>query len=112
MRSRSEGISMGSLIDFGLADQGTDIERLVAGQHHDPHHLLGAHPERDGEGRERVVIRAWRPDAAGVVILVEGQRIEMRRVHPAGLFAGTLEKPDVPEYRLETYYPGEAGEVV
>ena len=38
-----------------------DLERLVAGQHHDPHHLLGPHPERDSEGHDHVVIRGWRP---------------------------------------------------
>ena len=103
---------MSSPGDFGLAADGADVERLVAGQHHDPHHVLGAHPGRDGEGRDRVVIRGWRPDAAGMVILADGQRIEMRRVHPAGLFAGALGGPDIPDYRLETYYPGEAGEVV
>ena len=96
---------MGSPVDFGLVTDGADVERLVAGQHHDPHHLLGPHPERDGEGRDRVVIRGWRPDAAGMVILAGGQRIEMHRVHPAGLFAGVLEGPDVPDYRLETTYP-------
>jgi hypothetical protein len=44
---------MSSPGDFGLAADVTDLMRLVAGQHHDPHHLLGAHPERDGEGRDR-----------------------------------------------------------
>ena len=103
---------MGSPVEFGLMADAADVERLVAGQHHDPHHVLGAHPERDSEGRDRVVIRGWRPDAIGMVIVAGEQRIEMRRVHPAGVFAGTLEGPDIPDYRLETYYPGEAGEVV
>ncbi len=35
-----------------------EVERLVRGEHHEPHRLLGAHTE-DG----RVVIRAFRPDA-------------------------------------------------
>ena len=52
-----------------------------------------------------MVIRGWRPDAAGMVILTGEQRIEMHRVHPAGVFAGVLEGPDVPDYRLETTYP-------
>ena len=103
---------MGSPVEFGLMADAADVERLVAGEHHDPHHVLGAHPERDSEGRDRVVIRGWRPDAIGMVILADEQRIEMRRVHPAGVFAGTLAGPDIPDYRLETYYPGEAGEVV
>jgi len=96
---------MGSLADFGLMAEGADTERLVAGQHHDPHHLLGPHQWRDGEGHDYVVIRGWRPDAAGMVILAGGQRILMHRVHPAGLFAGALEGPeDIGDYRLETTY--------
>jgi hypothetical protein len=71
---------MGSPVDFGLMTAGADTERLVTGRHHDPHDLLGPHPERDGEGRDRVVIRGWRPDAAGMVILAGGQRIVMHRV--------------------------------
>ena len=85
-----------------------DLDRLVAGQHHDPHSVLGAHPVRGPDGRDQVVIRSWRPDAIGMVILTGGQRIEMHRVHPAGVFAGVLDGADIPDYRLETYYPGEA----
>ncbi len=91
---------------------GLDLDRLVAGQHHDPHHVLGAHPVRGPDGRDQVVIRGWRPDAIGMVIVTGGQRIEMHRVHPGGVFAGVLDGPDVPDYRLETYYSGEADEVV
>ena len=96
---------MGSMDDLGVMAEGADVERLVSGQHHDPHDLLGPHPERDSEGHDYVVIRGWRPDAAGMVILAGGQRIRMHRVHPAGLFAGAMAGPDVPDYRLETAYP-------
>src|SRR6266700_2954101 len=96
---------MDSLADLGIVAEGAGVERLVAGQHHDPHHLLGPHPERDSEGHDHVVIRGWRPDATGMVILAGEQRIQMHRVHPAGLFAGALEGPDVPDYRLEMTYP-------
>ena len=96
---------MNSAVHFNLAGDGADLQRLVTGQHHDPHHVLGAHPERDGDGRERVVIRGWRPDATGMVILAGGQRVEMSRVHPAGVFAGVVDGPGVPDYRLETAYP-------
>ena len=34
-----------------------DLERLVAGDHHDPHQILGPHLEKGGDGRVRVVIR-------------------------------------------------------
>jgi len=93
---------MGSPVHFNLVVDNADLERLIAGQHHDPHQLLGAHPQRGGDGRERIVIRGWRPDAIGMVILAGGQRVEMSRVHPAGVFAGVLEGPGIPDYRLET----------
>ena len=94
---------MSSPVDFNLAVDGADLERLVTGQHHDPHHVLGVHPERDGDG---LVIRGWRPDATGMAILAGGQRFEMSRVHPAGVFAGVVDGPGIPDYRLETTYPG------
>ncbi len=96
---------MSSSVDVYSVVDDTDLERLVTGQHHDPHHVLGAHPVRDGEGRDRVVIRGWRPGAVGMVILADGQRVEMSRVHAAGVFAGALEGRVVPDYRLETTYP-------
>jgi 1,4-alpha-glucan branching enzyme len=96
---------MGSPVDSGLMADGADLERLVAGQHHDPHSLLGAHPVRDGDGRDRVMVRGWRPDAIGMVILAGEQRVQMLQIHPAGVFAGVLEGPGTPDYRLETTYP-------
>jgi 1,4-alpha-glucan branching enzyme len=96
---------MDSPAHLGLTADGLDLERLVSGQHHDPHSLLGAHPVRDDDGRDWVVIRGWRPDAIGMVILAGEQRIEMSRVHGAGVFAGVLEGPDLPDYRLEATYP-------
>ena len=40
-----------------------------------------------------------------MVIVAGEQRIQMRRVHPAGVFAGMLEGPGIPDYRLEAAYP-------
>jgi 1,4-alpha-glucan branching enzyme len=90
-----------------------EVERLVRGEHHEPHRLLGAHTE-DG----RVVVRAFRPEATAVTALVpEGsgepqggasvgqvQRVKLEQVHPAGLFEGTLEGEAPPAYRLEVTY--------
>ena len=95
---------MSTSVQFNLTVDSADLERLVTGQHHDPHQVLGAHPERDGDGHDRLVIRGWRPDAIRMVILADGRRVEMSRVHPAGVFAGVLEGSDVPDYRLETTY--------
>src|SRR5215218_7007315 len=92
-----------------------EVERLVRGEHHEPHRLLGVHTE-DG----KVVVRVFRPDATAVVALVgpEGSgepqggapvgqlRIKLDQVHPAGLFEGTLDGDDAPPaYRLEVTYP-------
>ncbi len=75
------------------------IERLVRGEHHEPHRLLGAHLDGD-----QVTIRAWRPDATGVVALVGDERVTLDRIHPAGLFEGVLARGDLPAYRLEVTY--------
>jgi 1,4-alpha-glucan branching enzyme len=80
-----------------------EVQRLVRGEHHEPHRLLGAHLE-DG----RVVIRAFRPDATEVVALVgpegSGERVKLDQVHPSGLFEGALRRTSIPDYRLEIGY--------
>jgi alpha-1,4-glucan branching enzyme GlgB, N-terminal domain len=38
-----------------------DIDRIVSGDHHDPHRVLGAHAGRVHGPDGRVVVRAWRP---------------------------------------------------
>jgi 1,4-alpha-glucan branching enzyme len=76
--------------------QQEEIERLVRGEHHEPHRVLGAHAEGG-----RVRVRAWRPDARQVTVLVDGRRATLDKVHPAGLFEGTLPTADVPRYQLE-----------
>ncbi len=76
-----------------------EIERLVRGEHHEPHRLLGAHPDAG-----QVRVRAWRPDARQVIVLTDGGRAVLERVHPAGLFEGTLASAGdgrLPAYRLE-----------
>ncbi|RAY13512.1 1,4-alpha-glucan branching enzyme [Actinomadura craniellae] len=81
-----------------------EIDRLIGGEHHDPHGLLGAHPVPDG-----VAVRVLRPLAESVVaVLPDGTRHPLRHEHQ-GLFAGVLppgESPAVPDYRLAVTYPG------
>ena len=63
-----------------------EIDRIVAGIHHDPHSVLGAHPGPGG-----VRIRALLPLAAtAAVVLADGQVIE----HPPVTHAkGSCERP-------------------
>ncbi|WP_067125640.1 1,4-alpha-glucan branching protein GlgB [Microtetraspora malaysiensis] len=78
-----------------------DLERLAGGAHHDPHSILGAHPEPDG-----VTIRTLRPLAEKVEALVDGRAYEMRHV-ASGVFEVTVPGLDkIPDYLLRITYPG------
>jgi 1,4-alpha-glucan branching enzyme len=93
-----------------------EIDRLVGGDHHDPHSILGAHPGPDG-----VTIRTLRPLAERVeAVLPDGARVRLQHVHE-GLFAATLppgtplagsgaDTPPqiVPDYRLAVSYDSRA----
>jgi len=93
---------MNSPVDLDPSVDPADLERLIAGQHHDPHHLLGAHLRQDGADGVQVVIRAWRPDAVDMAVMIGERRVEMHRVHPAGVFLGVLDEATIPDYRLES----------
>ena len=81
-----------------------EIQRVVAGTHHDPHAILGAHPGPDG-----VIIRVLRPLALSVaVVLPDGSRVPAEHVHE-GVFAATLPGTQVPDYRVAVTYPGADG---
>jgi 1,4-alpha-glucan branching enzyme len=78
-----------------------EIDTLIAGTHHDPHGILGGHPGPDG-----VTIRALRPLAESVtVVLPGGARAPMRHIHQ-GVFSVTVPGTSVPDYRLAVTYTG------
>ncbi|MER6529676.1 1,4-alpha-glucan branching enzyme [Streptomyces sp. NPDC001508] len=75
-----------------------DRERLLAGAHHDPHALLGAHPVPGG-----TLFRALRPFARAVSVLVDGMRSAL--VHEGdGLFSAVLPHATIPAYTLLVEY--------
>jgi 1,4-alpha-glucan branching enzyme len=82
-----------------------ELERLLALNSPDPHSVLGAHHVPQG-----VAVRAFRPDAERVELLVEGEGPrEMTRVHAAGFFELVLEgREGLFPYLLRTHYPGGA----
>ena len=82
-----------------LAPDPAELSRLVAGVHHDPHSILGAH-----EYGEQTVIRTLRPHATEVAAVVGGVRHPMSHID-AGLFAVALPFTDLVDYRLEVRYP-------
>ncbi|MGW0162868.1 1,4-alpha-glucan branching protein GlgB [Mycobacterium sp. NPDC003323] len=76
-----------------------DLGRLLAGEHHDPHSVLGAH-----EYGDHTVIRTLRPHAESVTAIIGGQRYPFEHVE-AGLFAVAVPITDLIDYRLEVQYP-------
>ena len=61
-----------------------ETERLVAGEHADPHSVLGAHRVDGG-----MAVRVFRPAATAVRVLPQrGEPVELELTHPAGVFDG------------------------
>jgi 1,4-alpha-glucan branching enzyme len=81
-----------------LAPEPGDLARLLAGEHHNPHGILGAH-----EYGDHTVIRAFRPHATEVVALVGEDRFPLQHID-SGLFAVALAFVDLIDYRLEVRY--------
>ncbi len=76
------------------------LAQLVGGSHHDPHGILGAHPAANGQ----TVIRTLRPEAGEVVVVLrDGSRVPMRRLHDGGVFAVAVDGPP-DDYRLDVSY--------
>jgi len=83
---------------YGITPQ--DLERLIQGEHHDPHHVLGGHPVKDG-----VIIRAYHPEAVKVELIIEETPFLMKRIHPQGLFAILIkDKPWPFDYKHRFYF--------
>jgi 1,4-alpha-glucan branching enzyme len=75
-----------------------DRGRLLAGAHHDPHSLLGAHPVPGG-----IAVRALRPYAHAVRVVIDGVRTYLSS-EGDGLFAGVVPLDAIPDYTLLVSY--------
>ncbi|MGW8061410.1 1,4-alpha-glucan branching enzyme [Streptomyces ziwulingensis] len=82
-----------------------DRERLLAGTHHDPHAVLGAHRVPGG-----VVFRALRPGARAVTVLSGELRTGLHD-DGDGFFSGLVPLGEVPAYRLLVTYEETVQEV-
>jgi 1,4-alpha-glucan branching enzyme len=76
-----------------------DLNRIVSGHHHDPHAVLGAHPGQSG-----LTIRALRPDAHSVILLIGDERTPMEHEHQGVWAAYLADRSEVPDYRLLVDY--------
>ena len=78
--------------------------RSSAGEHADPHAVLGAHPDDGG-----VVVRAFRPGGGGGdrAAATTGDAVTLEQLHPGGVFEGVLDGAELPlRYELEVDYGG------
>jgi 1,4-alpha-glucan branching enzyme len=79
-----------------------ELQRIIDGEHHDPHHVLGPHVGSDG-----VTVRVLRPMAERVTVVVgsdpASERTDLVHEH-GGIWVGVLSGSEVPDYRLEIAY--------
>ncbi|MDF2576605.1 MAG: 1,4-alpha-glucan-branching protein [Chlamydiales bacterium] len=59
-----------------------ELDRLIYGNHYNPHQILGLHPYFDNQK----VIRVYRPGADSIYVEVFDQIISPQKVHDAGIF--------------------------
>jgi len=87
-----------TVTDTALEISREDHHRLVAGEHTEPHRVLGAHPAPDGRG---TVVRAFHPDATSADCRVGdgGPPVRLQALG-GGLFAGRLDRPLPFRYRI------------
>ena len=79
-----------------------ELDRVISGNHHDPHSVLGPHLYRD-----HVTVRTLRPMADAVGILLDDDtRIDMRHEH-GGIFVGVIPAQSIPNYRIQVRYGSE-----
>ncbi|HEY1634644.1 MAG TPA: 1,4-alpha-glucan branching protein GlgB [Acidimicrobiales bacterium] len=82
----------------GPAGPPSELDRLLNGEHADPHRLLGPHGS---------TILALRPDASAVrLVLHDGRTVDMTRLRPGGLFLADLR--DMDGYVIEADFEGGA----
>ncbi|MEO7091994.1 MAG: alpha-amylase family glycosyl hydrolase, partial [Polyangiales bacterium] len=84
-----------------------ELLRIVAVDHHDPHHVLGAHQVWLDDQRSGVAVRAFRPDAKSVRVIPDDAKIapvEAKRLHAGGFFEATFAVTQLFPYRLEVTY--------
>src|SRR4051812_31596589 len=78
----------------------------MAGYYSTPFDILGPHMVED-EGGPVLVVRTFLPWAESAAVLLTDERVEMQRIHPAGLFEATLRGRDwETRYRLWAQAPG------
>ena len=82
----------------------SDIQRILAVEHSDPHAVLGAHPAYI-RGAHGIVVRAFHPDAIKAELVIDDERIPMEAYEAVGLFSYFLPGREFPlSHRICFYF--------
>jgi len=76
------------------------LRQVAAGEHGDPHSVLGAHKHDGG-----VTVRVLRPLAESITVVHDGGRLSLDHEHE-GVWMGVIETEKPPSYQLEVTYAG------
>ncbi len=82
-----------------------EYEKVIGGDTHDPHGLLGAHPLGDG----RTIIRTMRHQATAVTLVMDGREVPLEHLY-GGIFGTVIDGP-VGDYRLRIQFGEQVSEV-
>lgn len=78
----------------------SEFARIVAGEHPDPHAILGPHRQASG-----LVVHVFRPEATQVILRPDDVQVKprvMARLHPGGVFGAKFVDTERPfSYRIE-----------
>jgi 1,4-alpha-glucan branching enzyme len=79
-----------------------EVRQILDAEHHDPFHVLGAHPVAGVNG-PAVAVRAFLPEASAAAVLTDFEDPKpMDRVHPEGFFEALFEnREELFQYRLQ-----------
>ncbi|MGH3540624.1 MAG: GlgB N-terminal domain-containing protein, partial [Pseudonocardiaceae bacterium] len=87
MTNRGKDVTVDAPDRAASAPPADELRRLLSGEHHDPHSVLGAHAQPDG-----TAVRVLRPHADEVTVLADGAEYPLE--HSAGgLFHGLMPAP-------------------
>ncbi|MDQ2846511.1 MAG: 1,4-alpha-glucan branching protein GlgB [Actinomycetota bacterium] len=78
------------------------MEKVIGGDTHDPHRILGAHPQPDGS----TIVRTLRHHAQSVTLLTDGTETALEHLH-GGIFSVTVPGA-LGDYRLRVVYGPDA----
>ncbi len=87
-----------------------ELDRIVSGQHHSAHDVLGPHVHRAGSDK-RVTVRVLRPLAKSITVKTASGSVPMTHEYE-GIWVAVLPDPDVTDYRLEVEYDGHETQTV